>query len=62
MPAFPAFARLDVTPTDLGSWTALGLLLREQRRLRRADQRRSPDRALSPFASLRRRARASSLR
>jgi len=32
----------------------LGLLLGEQRRLRRAARRRSPAAALSPFASLRR--------
>ena len=53
-----AFARFDRPPAGLAFWNGLGLLLCEQRRLRRADPRRQPNRALSPFVSLRRRAQA----
>jgi hypothetical protein len=53
-----AVARFDPPPADPTFWNGLGVLLYEQRRLRRADPRRRLDRALSPFASLRRRVQA----
>src|SRR5262249_30634003 len=57
MSAPSASARLSPPPTDLGTCNGLGFLLGEQRRLRRAGLRQQPDRALSPFVALRRRAR-----
>ena len=51
-PTVVSFDTLSVGPT-FGN--GLGLLLYEQRRLRRANPRQQPRRALSPFASLRQR-------
>ena len=50
----PSVVRPD-PPAGLAFWNGLGLLLHEQRRLRRMDPRRQSDRTLSSFVSLRRR-------
>lgn len=52
--ASAAVVRFD-RPSSPTFGNGLGLLLHEQRCLRRAHPRRHPSRGLSPFASLRRR-------
>ena len=54
----PAAIHFDQQPASLTFWNGLGVLLYEQRRLRRADPRRQTGGTLSPFASLRRRVKA----
>ena len=50
----PSVVRLD-PPASPAFCNGLGLLLHEQRRLRRTDPRRQSDRTLSSLVSLRRR-------
>jgi hypothetical protein len=58
MSASSAITRFEPVSSGPTFGNGLGLLLHEQRRLRRSDPRRPPGRALSPFASLRRRVQA----
>ena len=62
MSASAAVDRLDPPSSGPTFRNGLGLLLHEQRRLRRADPRPQSGRALSPFTSLRRRSQAAALR
>ena len=61
MSAPAVVVRFDPSSSGRTFWNGQGLLLYEQRRLRRADSSTQVDRALSPFASLRRRIPASVL-
>ncbi len=56
------FVRRDTPPAGPTFCNGLGLLLHEQRRLRRIDPRRQSDRTLSPFISLRRRVQYAAIR
>ncbi len=56
------FVRRDAPSAGPTFCNGLGLLLHEQRRLRRLDPRRQSDRTLSPFMSLHRRVQYAAIR